>query len=63
MPEFGAYIEVAFSYSSHLWPWSGYLAVSITASKAAASWDGIAKGQVTVTIKSPPGSVSIDGCL
>lgn len=54
IPEFGAYVEVAFSASSHLWPWSGYLAVSITAAKTAASWEGIAKGQVTLTIESPP---------
>lgn len=54
VPEFGSYIEVAFSASAHLWPWSGYLAISITASKAAASWEGIAKGQVTLTIESPP---------
>ena len=57
--EFGAYVEVAFSSSAHLWPWSGYLAISVTASKAAASWDGIAKGQVTLTIESPPDGVSV----
>ncbi|KAK7498137.1 hypothetical protein BaRGS_00010725, partial [Batillaria attramentaria] len=58
VPEFGSYIEVAFSTSAHLWPWSGFIAVSITASKAAASWDGIAKGQVTLTIESPPDDMS-----
>eukprot|EP00058_Branchiostoma_floridae_P008759 XP_002594247.1 hypothetical protein BRAFLDRAFT_65099 [Branchiostoma floridae] len=45
---------VAFSYSNVLWPWSGYLAVSITAAKKAAKWDGIAQGQVTLTVSSPP---------
>ncbi|XP_076449807.1 membrane-bound transcription factor site-1 protease-like isoform X2 [Babylonia areolata] len=54
IPEFGGYVEVAFSSSTHLWPWSGYLAISITAAKAAASWEGVAKGQVTLTIESPP---------
>lgn len=53
-PEFGSFIDVSFSYSTDLWPWSGYLAISITASKDAAAWDGIAKGQVTLTIESPP---------
>ncbi|XP_019641774.1 PREDICTED: membrane-bound transcription factor site-1 protease-like [Branchiostoma belcheri] len=53
-PQNGDYIEVAFSYSNVLWPWSGYLAVSITAAKKAAQWDGIAQGQVTLTVSSPP---------
>ncbi|XP_005107775.1 membrane-bound transcription factor site-1 protease [Aplysia californica] len=53
-PEFGNYIDVSFSYSSDLWPWSGYLAISITAAKDAASWEGIAKGQVTIVVESPP---------
>nr|XP_006817410.1 PREDICTED: membrane-bound transcription factor site-1 protease [Saccoglossus kowalevskii] len=53
-PQNGNYIEVALSYSPTLWPWSGYLAVSITASKAAASWEGVAQGQVTLTVESPP---------
>lgn len=53
-PQFGNYIEVAFQYSPTLWPWSGYIAVSIAVTKEAASWDGIAQGQVTLTIESPP---------
>ncbi|XP_025115476.1 membrane-bound transcription factor site-1 protease-like [Pomacea canaliculata] len=54
IPENGDLVEVAFSASSHLWPWSGFLAISITATKAAESWEGIAKGQVNLTIESPP---------
>ena len=53
-PQNGQQLEVAFQYSSMLWPWSGYLAVSITVAKHAASWEGIAQGQVTLTIESPP---------
>ncbi|XP_013391143.1 membrane-bound transcription factor site-1 protease-like [Lingula anatina] len=53
-PQFGNYIEVAFSYPTELWPWSGYLAVSISVSKGAANWDGIAQGLVTLTVTSPP---------
>ncbi|KAI8746404.1 Membrane-bound transcription factor site-1 protease, partial [Biomphalaria glabrata] len=53
-PEFGHHIDVSFSYSADLWPWSGYLAVSITASKDAATWEGVAKGQITLTVESPP---------
>lgn len=36
-----------------LWPWSGYLAVSISVTKKAASWEGIAQGHVMVTVASP----------
>lgn len=52
--QFGNYIDVAFTYSKTLWPWSGYLAISISVSKNAAKWEGIAQGQVTLTIESPP---------
>ncbi|XP_052062556.1 membrane-bound transcription factor site-1 protease-like [Mytilus californianus] len=54
VPQHGTHIEVAFTYSSSLWPWSGYLAVSITVSKSGATWDGIAEGQITLTVESPP---------
>ncbi|XP_076111687.1 membrane-bound transcription factor site-1 protease-like [Mytilus galloprovincialis] len=54
VPQHGTHIEVAFTYSSSLWPWSGYLAVSITVSKSAATWEGIAEGQITLTVESPP---------
>lgn len=36
-----------------LWPWAGYLAVSISVAKKAASWEGIAQGHVMVTVASP----------
>ena len=38
-----------------LWPWSGYIAVSISVAKHAANWEGIAQGQITVTVESPAG--------
>lgn len=53
-PQHGSYIDVSFTYSKTLWPWSGYLAVSITVAKHAAQFDGIAQGQVTLTVESPP---------
>nr|XP_054748279.1 membrane-bound transcription factor site-1 protease-like [Lytechinus pictus] len=53
-PQHGDQIEVALSFSPVLWPWSGYLAVSITAAPTAASWEGIAQGQVMMTVESPP---------
>uniref|UniRef100_A0A5F8H9C3 Membrane-bound transcription factor site-1 protease n=1 Tax=Monodelphis domestica TaxID=13616 RepID=A0A5F8H9C3_MONDO len=53
LPQNGDNIEVAFSYSSVLWPWSGYLAISISVTKKAASWEGIAQGHVMITVSSP----------
>lgn len=47
-------VKVGFSYSSVLWPWSGYLAVIITPSQKAESWEGIAQGHVSLTVVSPP---------
>ena len=44
---------MAFSYSPVLWPWSGYLAISISVAKKAASWEGIAQGHVMITVSSP----------
>ncbi|ELT89805.1 hypothetical protein CAPTEDRAFT_228241 [Capitella teleta] len=46
-------LKVAFQHSHTLWPWSGYLAVFITVSQEAAQWEGIAQGQVTLSIESP----------
>ncbi|XP_064598708.1 membrane-bound transcription factor site-1 protease-like isoform X2 [Liolophura sinensis] len=53
-PQFGSYVDVAFSYSHTLWPWSGYIAVAISVTKSAASWEGVAQGQVIITVESPP---------
>lgn len=53
LPNHGDLIEVGFSHSELLWPWSGFFAVFITASKRAADWEGIAEGQVVFTVTSP----------
>lgn len=53
LPQNGDNIDVAVSYSPVLWPWAGYLAVSISVAKKAASWEGIAQGHVMVTVASP----------
>ncbi len=47
-------MDVAFTYSPTLWPWSGFLAVSISVAKSAVNWEGIAQGQVIVVVESPP---------
>lgn len=53
LPQNGDHIDVAISYSPVLWPWAGYLAVSISVAKKAASWEGVAQGHVMVTVASP----------
>lgn len=53
LPQNGDFVDVAVSYSPVLWPWAGYLAVSISVAKKAASWEGIAQGHVMVTVASP----------
>lgn len=54
IPQNGGHLEVAFSFSTSLWPWSGYLAVSISVKDTADTWSGIAQGQITLTVESPP---------
>ncbi|XP_014489170.1 PREDICTED: membrane-bound transcription factor site-1 protease [Dinoponera quadriceps] len=49
----GQHIDVAFTYSDVLWPWSGWLAVAITVPSTSRNWQGIAHGYISVTIESP----------
>ncbi|CAD5113191.1 DgyrCDS2379 [Dimorphilus gyrociliatus] len=49
-PHNGNMLEVSISYSSVLWPWSGYLVISLYASEHAVNFEGIAHGHVEVTI-------------
>lgn len=56
LPQNGDHIDVAVSYSPVLWPWAGYLAVSISVAKKSASWERIAQGHVMVTVSSPVGN-------
>jgi membrane-bound transcription factor site-1 protease len=49
----GEFLDFSFQYSEVIWPWSGFLAVFITASKDAKNFEGIAQGHVSITIESP----------
>ena len=44
--------QLSFTYSPVLWPWSGYLAVSLSVTKEAMTYSGEAKGHVLVTVSS-----------
>lgn len=54
-PQQGNLLEVSVSYSEVLWPWSGWLAVSLTVSSNGSTYEGLAQGHVSVTIESPAG--------
>lgn len=51
----GAMLEVAFTHSDVLWPWSGFVAPQLRVAPAAALFEGDAEGLITVTVQSPPG--------
>ena len=53
----GKLIEVSLSYSQIIWPWSGWLAISVSISELGAKFTGEAAGQITLTISTP--SVSL----
>lgn len=55
LPKFTTKIctQVSLSYSEVLWPWSGWLAVSLAVTKEAASWSGTAYGHIELTVESP----------
>nr|XP_050867945.1 membrane-bound transcription factor site-1 protease isoform X2 [Vespula vulgaris] len=50
----GERIDISLTHSDVLWPWSGWLAVSITVPSSSRDWQGIAQGHISITIKSPP---------
>lgn len=45
---------MALTYSEVLWPWSGWLGVSLAVSRGAATWTGVAQGHIELTVESPP---------
>lgn len=53
-PQFGQYLDVSVAHSELLWPWSGWMAVSISVNSAGANYEGLAQGHVNLTIESPP---------
>ncbi|EFA78031.1 membrane-bound transcription factor peptidase [Heterostelium album PN500] len=50
----GNLLHVGFSYQELLWPWTGHLGLHLSATKAAANFEGIIEGFVQVNITSPP---------
>lgn len=50
----GELLEISFTHSELLWPWSGYLAVHIIVHQDAENFQGEAEGIVSFTVSSPP---------
>ncbi|KAL1517236.1 hypothetical protein ABEB36_001026 [Hypothenemus hampei] len=59
-PQQGHLLDVAISYSEILWPWSGWLAVSLSVSSNGASYEGYAQGHITLFVESPPENGEIE---
>ena len=55
----GSLLEVSFTYSSLLWPWSGFLTVKISVSQAGAQFAGTVEGYILLTVQSPATSEDI----
>jgi len=53
LPQHGELLDVAFTYSDLIWPWSGHFAVHLAVKKEGANFDGLAQGHVSLTIESP----------
>ena len=52
-PENGELLSLTFEYSDVIWPWSGFLAISMTVNKEGAEFEGLAQGHVSITVQSP----------
>jgi membrane-bound transcription factor site-1 protease len=50
----GKLLQVAFTYSEELWPWSGHVSLHIRVKDSAAEFRGEAHGLVRFEIVSPP---------
>jgi membrane-bound transcription factor site-1 protease len=48
----GKLLSVTCTHSAELWPWSGFLAVFIRVDGAAAAMEGLAEGQIELTVES-----------
>lgn len=56
IPQFGQYLDVSVAHSELLWPWSGWLAVSVAVNSEGANYEGLAQGHINLTVESPAGS-------
>lgn len=57
----GMKLLISVSHSDIIWPWSGWIAVSMTIASYANMFDGIAQGHLNITIESEHSPLE-DGC-
>ncbi|XP_014249873.1 membrane-bound transcription factor site-1 protease [Cimex lectularius] len=53
IPQNGHYLEVSITYSSILWPWSGWMGVSLSVASIGIDYTGTAQGHIELIIESP----------
>lgn len=53
-PQHGHLLDVAITHSEVLWPWSGWLAVSLSISTEGNTFEGLAQGHIALVVESPP---------
>ncbi|KAH9300652.1 hypothetical protein KI387_012235, partial [Taxus chinensis] len=52
--EVGNLLNIYFTYSDVIWPWTGYLALHMQIKDEGAQFSGLIEGNVTFTVVSPP---------
>ncbi|CAH9091669.1 unnamed protein product [Cuscuta europaea] len=52
--DMGNLLDIHFTYSGVIWPWTGYLALHMQIKEEAAKFSGDIEGNITVQIYSPP---------
>jgi membrane-bound transcription factor site-1 protease len=52
----GHFLKLNFTYSTTLWPWSGFLAIKVEVEEEAKNYDGIVEGLISLIVSS-----SVDG--
>ena len=48
----GTHLNVAVTFSTNIWPWAGWLALHFTVSPEAKEFEGVAQGEVELTVES-----------
>ena len=46
-------LEVSLSYSQVIWPWTGWLSVTLSVVNEGSGFNGEAAGQISLTISTP----------
>ena len=53
--DLGKHLDVQFTWSTRLWPWSGWMGVALRVKPSGAAASGTASGVITFTVASPNG--------